>query len=443
MNGSVVGSSNLRQPLLGNDAPGDDEEQQQLLQQQQEQRTAAILEEWNASVSAFVAENGGDDNVSCYLTEDVLEPQTATTTTTTTDGQTCGDYSTEDRRQNHSDHNDDDDGTGGGYWPAITASKLAAICQATLLPDVLPGFGSGDDNDDDDDDNPERQQQPLRQRRLMESGAAYAKFLKLVVLTFGSIALVRRAVLEVGISDRDRSLDFSEILRYEGDSILRDLAVFFVVGRLHHRRGIDSLEWLGFGLLANLYFESQAFVGWMQHSVTPYEMHCLWPWQLWAFAAVVVAGIAGLVVAHVVAAVREGCLRIAALEFLASVGFFVLPVAASPYAHFHHWFAGWLFGMHANLHHAWWSRAAMAYCWGMYVNGIAVYGRDPLLTCYYARFLAIDQNCPVPWDEPPPAWTPRGILADLAFLVVRGGGGGDDPGAAPDWRNCSSSGYHP
>eukprot|EP00532_Pseudo-nitzschia_australis_P015939 CAMPEP_0168255924 /NCGR_PEP_ID=MMETSP0141_2-20121125/5529_1 /TAXON_ID=44445 /ORGANISM="Pseudo-nitzschia australis, Strain 10249 10 AB" /LENGTH=96 /DNA_ID=CAMNT_0008192487 /DNA_START=194 /DNA_END=481 /DNA_ORIENTATION=+ len=41
-----------------------------------------------------------------------------------------------------------------------------------------------------------------------------------------------------------------------------------------------------------------------------------------------------------------------------------------------------------------WSRLAMAWCWGMYVNGIAVYGRDPVLTCEYAYFLTIDNRCP-------------------------------------------------
>lgn len=42
--------------------------------------------------------------------------------------------------------------------------------------------------------------------------------------------------------------------------------------------------------------------------------------------------------------------------------FFMAPVMTSSYFHFHHWFAGWLIGMHANFD-VWWSRAAMAYCW--------------------------------------------------------------------------------
>jgi hypothetical protein len=153
-------------------------------------------------------------------------------------------------------------------------------------------------------------------------------------------------------------------------------------------------------------------------------------------------------VAHAVVFHERGRLWIASVELLACVGVFVLPVLASPYAHFHHWFAGWLLGMHANLHHKWWSRAAMAYCWGMYVNGIAVYGRDPLLTCDYARFLLRDQNCPVETADGA-AMSPEEdlggmvpLLGEMLWRLVYSLDDDETPDL-PDWRNCSSSGYHP
>lgn len=72
---------------------------------------------------------------------------------------------------------------------------------------------------------------------------------------------------------------------------------------------------------------------------------------------------------------------------------------------------------------------------GMYINGIAVYGRDPILTCEYAYFLTIDNSCPYIncYLE---------ALADMeqnpqnATHVVQE----MDP---VDWRNCSATGYHP
>ena len=81
----------------------------------------------------------------------------------------------------------------------------------------------------------------------------------------------------------------------------------------------------------------------------------------------------------------------------------------------------------------------MAYCWGMYVNGIAVYGRDPLLTCDYARFLARDQGCPAPIVIEEEYTHPNldGLIPLLGEIISFVS---DD---LPDWRNCSSSGYHP
>jgi hypothetical protein len=103
-------------------------------------------------------------------------------------------------------------------------------------------------------------------------------------------------------------------------------------------------------------------------------------------------------------------------------------------------FVGWLFGMHANFD-VWWSRATMAYFFGMYVNGIAVYGRDPLLTCEYAYFVSKDQGCPV---EDTIGMGRRYIyFFYVAFYFVRLCGFADGDLRPSDWRNCSSKGYHP
>jgi len=454
---SLSVSSDLQRPLLEGDLRDDDDEE--------EQSATAILEEWNASVSAFVAENGGEDNLDCFCAS--IEQDSPASEANDDDAAVAAAAAAADSK-----------------W-AMIASRLATIGTATLFPDAEPTLGSylvaSDNNDDesnnndgsdsDSDSDNRNNRSPRRQPRRLVKSIAVIKFLKFVVITLGSIAFVRSAVVAVGISDRDVSLTLPQIWRYEGDSILRDLAFFFAVGRMHHRTGVDTLEWLGFGLLANLYFEAQVFFEWMQHSSTPYEMYCTWPWKLWAFAIVVVAGTVGLVVAHARVAHRDdGRLWSTAGEFLLCGALFVLPVVASPYAHFHHWFAGWFLGMHANLHHKWWSRAAMAYCWGMYVNGIAVYGRDPLLTCDYALFLVHDQQCPIDiggaitTTERNPLHhddgdgividtdTASGLIPLLGELLLRllssnpsGISDSDIDGISdsPDWRNCTNSGYHP
>jgi hypothetical protein len=50
--------------------------------------------------------------------------------------------------------------------------------------------------------------------------------------------------------------------------------------------------------------------------------------------------------------------------------------------------------MHANLH-VWWSRLTMSLLWGIYINGIAVFGRDPILTCAVSLYQSQSrQECP-------------------------------------------------
>ncbi|KAG7340170.1 hypothetical protein IV203_037252 [Nitzschia inconspicua] len=269
-------------------------------------------------------------------------------------------------------------------------------------------------------------------------GPFAVKLLKFLAMTLVSVALVH-FVVEQYISDRDQKLTLEDILVYEGDAIIRDCIVFYVVGRLWQKNGVDSCDWILWMVLANVYFECQPFFPWMGHSVTLYEMHCLWPWQLWAFVAFVVPLFLTIVVAHLIKAFRQGLLWIKIGEFGICLCLFLGPVLPSPYFHFHHWFAGWIFGMHANSDD-WWSRATMAYFHGMYVNGIAVYGRDPLLTCDYARFMAEDQRCPavsgysaVGSDLNAPFSWWNALRFDLS----------DDNLQPSDWRNCSSRGYHP
>lgn len=234
----------------------------------------------------------------------------------------------------------------------------------------------------------------IRGHVLIEAGGSNfaTKLLKFIAYTFFSIGVVHVVVAHL-FDDRDRALTVAAIWRYEADLIARDCLVFFVVGRLWEKNGIDHLAWMGTALLANVYFESQNFVWFLQHSVTLFQMHCIWPWELWVFALLLIVVAAALVGAHAAKAWRDRRLVHKLTEVGMCVLLFVVPVATSDYFHLHHWYAGWLMGMQFN-YNVWWSRLAMAWCWGMYVNGIAVYGRDPVLTCEYAYFLSLDNRCP-------------------------------------------------
>jgi hypothetical protein len=158
----------------------------------------------------------------------------------------------------------------------------------------------------------------------------------------------------------------------------------------------------------------------------------VWPWKLWAFVMVLIPLIVTLALLHLRRAFQKGVLLVKIMEILLCIFFFVAPLAPSPYFHLHHWYAGWLLGMHCNFD-VWWSRAAMAYCWGMYINGIAVYGRDPVLTCEYAYFLAVDQHCPYINCYLEGIQTISNVTNHTVVKEM----------ITPNWRNCSADSYHP
>ena len=257
------------------------------------------------------------------------------------------------------------------------------------------------------------------------------KLLKFVLMTFLMITLVHVAVRQV-FNDYDRNMTLWYTWMFEGDLIVRDCIVFFVVGRMWKMPGVDHLAFVGAIIAANVYYESQNYMFFLQHSLTLFEMHCKWPWQLWAFVAILIPTIGSLVFAHVVRAYRTRILVMKLIEMALCIVFFMLPMLPSKYFHLHHWYAGFLLGMHCNMD-IWWSRFAMAYCWGMYINGIAVYGRDPVLTCEYSYFLTLDQRCP--------------YISCYLEALQHPKNDTDHPPVqemvAADWRDCSSTDYIP
>jgi hypothetical protein len=133
--------------------------------------------------------------------------------------------------------------------------RMVGILHTNLLPDagvVIAGF-------------------PLVE------GEFTVKLLKFVLLTFGSIALVHELVKNF-TDDRDRTMTLSTIWRYDTNLIIMDCVVYFMVGRMWRQRGIDHLAWIIPIMVCNIYFECQTYFPWIRHSVSLFEIHCLWPW---------------------------------------------------------------------------------------------------------------------------------------------------------------------
>jgi len=128
---------------------------------------------------------------------------------------------------------------------------------------------------------------------------------------------------------------------------------------------------------------------------------------------------------HIRQALRDRIFVSRLVEFGLCMSLFLLPYASNPNFHLHHWYASWLFGMHSNVG-TWWSDVVLAFSWGTYINGIAVYGRDPVLSCAYSYYLSTDNRCYY-------------MECYHEDDDDGGGGGGYKPFIPPNWRNCNAT----
>jgi hypothetical protein len=316
----------------------------------------------------------------------------------------------------------------------------------------VAGAEDNDENDEDRANTVIQQRVPLWQTVLHANllpddrftvfgirifdGVGAVKLLKFLIFTLLGIVSMYHIVRWMDW-ENDAKYTLSDMITYELSLIVQDAVLFFIVGRLYLLPSVDHLAWIGVAFLANIYSSYITSFSFLQYSATLYEMHCTWPLELWAFTCVAVPIVVAVVVLHVLHAVRTGVMLMKLIEITATFFLLMGPLLTSPYFHLHHWFAGFFFGMHFNFD-VWWSRAVMAWCWGCYINGIAVYGRDPVLTCGYAYFLTISQHCPYVTCYlqalAHPTYhndTHNHTVVDVA------------PMGTPDWRNCSADAYHP
>ncbi len=212
------------------------------------------------------------------------------------------------------------------------------------------------------------------------------------------------------------------MILYDGNHVALDIIVFFVVGRLYETSSVDCLGWavpsIG-AALALSFFASNANS--LHHSITAYEIHCTWTWQFWVL---ILCGacptIIGLIFAHLVHAARQQTIFQKLLELLLGFSIFLFPYCTNSFFHLHHWYYAWVLGMHANAN-TWWSRLTMSMMWGIYLNGIAIFGRDPIMNCAVTLYQSQNQQCP--------------FLVDSNFsLTVL-----ESSSPSLDWRSCSNT----
>jgi hypothetical protein len=226
--------------------------------------------------------------------------------------------------------------------------------------------------------------------------ATLVKFFKFVMIALGCLLLVHAYVWLVN-DKRDVTYGLREMVLYDSNLIALDITVWFVIGRMYQQSSVDTLEFVFPTLLSAILQSFLATnVSSLQHSITAVEIACHWTWQMWAL---VWLGVVPLLLclggAHAITAYRQGQAIPKLIEVTVSLLVFLAPsmmMIESQFFHLHHWYYAWLIGMHCNID-TWWSRLCRNVLFGIYINGVAIFGRDPIMTCALSLYQSQSQEC--------------------------------------------------
>ena len=254
-----------------------------------------------------------------------------------------------------------------------------------------------------------------------DGGITLIKLIKLWIVVIGGILITHPFVRWMNW-EIDDNYTISDFFLFDFTAVLFDMLFYFVVGRCS-KVNIDKLfPWGSFIVLGCIYPSIANDFAFLRHSLSMYEMMCNWPWILFVYVATLLVLAVVLIGCLLRSHYQRSVLLSRCIESVVLTCIFILPFASDNNFHLHHWFGMWWLGMQANAPE-WWSRAFQAYCLGCYINGIAVYGRDPILGCKMAFYRSTNANC-----------------SYMSCYEDTGENGTHyKPFIGPDWRTCNAT----
>jgi len=261
------------------------------------------------------------------------------------------------------------------------------------------------------------------------SDANAVEAVKLLIVALACLGVIRLLICDAFSMECDRRYTFELFLRQDFHMVVFDLLTVFLVGRLGTESAlpVDSLSFsillFAGGLLPSIFNE----IDFLQVSLSMYTVMCTWQWETFVFMSGLVLILLAIVILHLHFLLRRmqraAQVRIVA-ELLVISAIFIIPRAVRPSFHAHHWYTAWLAALFCRLPR-WWSRSPQAFFLGYYLNGIAVYGRDPVLMCEAAYDSAYYLGCA--WFRSC-VWRVGNYTAAPRFIE-------------PNWRTCTPGHY--
>lgn len=192
--------------------------------------------------------------------------------------------------------------------------------------------------------------------------------------------------------EHDDKYFLRDFISFDLGAVALDSLAFAILSRLYQRDGVDRISFFFPMVISTIFASWSTEIWFLRNSITLYNIRYTWPWELFLYAGVcivLILVVVGLTIFH---SIRDGICIQKFLEIMMLVFLFILPGATHSSFHLHHWASFWMLGMLFSRPE-WWSQIAMALCWGQYVNGIAVWGRDSVLTCEYASYVTAGNGC--------------------------------------------------
>ena len=273
-------------------------------------------------------------------------------------------------------------------------SSIKSLISNILQYHLLGSDGPWMKKTDYSNNNKQSQQPPLQSQQIVLDSTTI-KFLKFIVVSMLCLLFVHTYVRVVD-DKLDETYGITQMILYDSNLIILDLIVFFVIGRLYeHDRSVDTLSWIG-PVLCSAIFQSYGATHFtsVSYSVTIQQIICDWTWQMWTLVLLSILFILMVVIRHITESYKRGIGVRKLIEVLSTITIFIVPYLFTPtFFHLHHWYYSWLIGMNCNLN-TWWSKLCMCFFFGLYVNGVAIFGRDPIMTCAITFYQSSNQNCP-------------------------------------------------
>lgn len=252
------------------------------------------------------------------------------------------------------------------------------------------------------------------------------KFIKFFSFTVVLIVSTHQFVRAMNF-EYDQGFHLKDFFLYDFYPVVLDMIAYFLVGRLFLRKGVDRLYPCLIPMMIGCILPS-CINQWkiFQYNFSMFEIMCRWPFQLFLACVIALIMVFLLLFFHVRTFYCQGVLLSRAMELSLILPVFLLPQVNDKSFHPHHWYIAWLIGMLSNADTNW-SIATTCFAWGYYINGIAVYGRDPILGCAYSLYLSVGNRCnyiQCLFNQP-------NVTSDTLLRSF----------IPPDWRECKEGYY--